>query len=132
MPANQPQQYADSTQLVVELTNRVRVLESKNSLLSERMLVINKNMIAEYKKIINDIKSIEGEIDEIKGDMNNIKNILKHLTEEARDFAKKDSLKILEKYINLWNPLHFVTQEEVQKIIKEELENHGHRTKHTH
>ena len=115
------EQYGPQDQVLIELTNRIRVIESKNSLLSERMLVMNQNMIEEYKKMIRDVKSLEGEIGDMKNDLNNLKNIIKHLTEEAKNFARKDSLKILEKYINLWNPLTFVTTTEVKKLVEEEV-----------
>ena len=90
-------------------------------------------MIGEYKKLIKEIKSLEAEIVDMKNDVNNIKNIIKHLTEEAKNFARKDSLRVLEKYINLWNPLNFVTQSDVKRIVEEELEERKHgRHKSTH
>ena len=119
------QNYADQDQIVIELTNRLRVLESKQSLFSERLLVVNQNMIEEYKRLMKELKAIDLEIKDVKKDLNNIKNILKHLTEEASTFAKKDSLRVLEKYINLWNPLNFVTEKDVENIIKRTLEDHA-------
>lgn len=121
----QTQQENYSDQTVIELTNRLRVLESKQSLFSERLLVINQNMIEEYKRLMKEIKAIDLEINDIKKDLNNLKNILKHLTEEASTFAKKDSLKVLEKYINLWNPLNFVTEKDVENIIKRILDDYA-------
>ena len=76
---------------------RVRILESKYNIMRERLLLINQNMIDEYKKLNEDIKIIEDELKELK----------------------KDSLKVLEKYINMWNPLNFVTEEDVLNIIKQ-------------
>ena len=35
--------------------------------------------------------------------------------------AKRDEVKVHEKYINLWNPVKFVTQNEVESIVKEIL-----------
>jgi len=43
------------------------------------------------------------------------------IIKELDIFAKKEQLKVLEKYINLWNPLNFVTTKEVEKIIEEKL-----------
>jgi len=107
--------------VIVELTNRLRVMESKHSLLNERLLVVNENMIEEYKKLMKDIRAIEGEIRDLKNDLNNVKNILKHLTEEAAAFARKDEIQLLEKYIKLWNPLNFVTETDVKNILVREL-----------
>lgn len=111
--------------VIVELTNRLRVLESKQSLLNERLLVVNQNMIEEYKKLLKDIRSSDSEMRNIKNDLQNIKNILKHLTEEAANFARKDEIKLLEKYIKLWNPLTFVTETEVKMLIDRELSRLG-------
>ncbi len=116
MAGNVQQQGEDPT---VEIVNRIRVLESKYTQLGERVLVINQNLIKQYKKLAKDIRAGEENIKDVKNDLNNVKNILKHLTEEAADFAKKDSLKILEKYINLWNPLNFVTETDVKRMIEE-------------
>jgi hypothetical protein len=120
-----PEQQAmvsEQDQIIVELTNRLRVLESKQSLFSERLLIVNQNMLEEYKRLMKEIKAIDLDIKELNKDINNLKNILKHLTEEASTFAKKDSLKVLEKYINLWNPLHFVTEKDVENILRRLLE----------
>ena len=111
------QETSDSSQVLAELTNRLRVLESKQSLFNEKLLMVNQNIIEEYKKFNNDIKAIKAEMTDMKKDMQNVKNIVKHLSEEAANFARKDTVKVLEKYINLWNPLRFVTREEVEKII---------------
>ncbi len=100
-----------------DLNARIRVLENKYSLFGERLLVINQNMIEEYKKIIRNIRSVDDEIKEIKKDIFNIKEIISGLTKELKLFARKDSLKVLEKYINLWNPMNFVTEKDVNNII---------------
>ena len=111
------QETSDSSQILAELTNRLRVLESKQNLFSEKLLMVNQNMIEEYKKLNNDIKAMRAETSDIRKDMQNVKTIVKHLSEEAANFARKDTIKVLEKYINLWNPLRFVTREEVERLV---------------
>lgn len=121
MAQEQQAQTMQPDDIILELSNRLRVLESKNSMLGERLLIMNQNMIGEYKNLIKEIKNVNEDVKDLRNDLNNVKNILKRLTEEAADFAKKDNIKILEKYINLWNPLNFTTTNEVKKIIEEEL-----------
>ena len=114
----QEQMQVDYAQAFNELANRLRILESKQSLLSEKMLVMNQNMIEEYKKVIKEIKIIDMETKELKKELATLKNIVKHLTEEASKFAKESDVKVLEKYIKLWSPMHFVTEKEVQEMIR--------------
>ena len=109
--------------IIVELVNRIRILESKYSLMSERLLVVNQNMIEHHKQLTKELKLNESDMRDLKNDLEKVKNILKHLSEEAANFARKDEVKLLEKYIKLWNPINFVTDSDVKNIIQRELRN---------
>ena len=50
MANEQQQAQVDMGQMIGELVNRVRILESKQSLFAEKMLIMNENMLEEYKK----------------------------------------------------------------------------------
>ncbi|MBT4334569.1 hypothetical protein HOD61_02010 [archaeon] len=100
------------------LNNRLRILEERYSTNRERMFVMNQNMIEHYKKINFDISSLNKEMKELKDEIFTIKETVKHLVQELDNFARKEQLKVLEKYINMWNPFNYVTEEEVEKIIE--------------
>ncbi|MEW6063497.1 MAG: hypothetical protein AB1571_03975 [Nanoarchaeota archaeon] len=108
------------TNVIVDLNNRARVLEERYNLLRERLLVVNQNMVEEYKKVLQDIKAMNSDIRELKEELVRIKETIKEMITEMEAFARKDNLKILEKYINMWNPMNFVTEREVRQMIKEE------------
>ena len=108
----------NNDQIIYELVNRIRVLESKQNLFSEKLLVMNQNMIEEYKKVVGELKKIRKGIQGSEDDLENVKNVVRHLTEEAGKFAIKDDVRVLEKYINLWDPLNFVTEKDVMELIK--------------
>jgi len=110
-------QQTNYDQIIFELVNRIRVLESKQNLFSEKLLIMNQNMIEEYKKVMGEIKKVNTGIKGVQDDLDNVKNIVRHLSEEASKFAIKSDVKILEKYIKLWDPLKFVTEDEVKEII---------------
>ena len=103
----------------IDTDEKLRILESKYSLMRDRMLMINKNMIDQYKKINSEMKLINDDIKEIKMNLNNMKETNMHIIKELQGFARKENLKVLEKYINFWNPLNFTTEEEVIKLIEE-------------
>jgi len=103
----------------LDVISRVRTLEGKYNLLRDRALIINQNMITQYQKTSAELKTIEEDLQDIKHTIFQIKETLKHLVQEMEGFARRDEIKILEKYINLWNPMKFVTEEEVKKLIEE-------------
>lgn len=115
MPAEQT--YSPE-EILFDLNSRVRTIEGKYNLLRDRVLIINNNMIEEYKKIMGEIKFIDGEVKDIKGDIFKIKESIRHLIKEIEFFARKEDVQFLERYINLWNPMKFTTEEDVIRLIE--------------
>ena len=107
--------------IMEDLLNRIRAIESKYTILGEQLLVVNENTIDSYKDLAKEIKVMNQEMQEIRQDLSNFKETIKQLVKETEMFARKEQIKVLEKYINLWNPMEFVTTEEVNKIIEEKL-----------
>jgi len=67
--------------------------------------------------------------EEIKETLEIIKETSRNLVKEMSFFARKEQLKVLEKYINMWNPLNFVTKEEVLELINKKGDKHDSRKK---
>lgn len=116
-----PEQYTDQYSEINELGSRIRILENKYTLARDRVFLINQNMVDSHKKLLTEIKSLESDLKEIKGDIFTIKETLRHIIKEFDSFAKKEDLKVLEKYINMWNPLNFVTEQQVLELIKKRV-----------
>jgi len=107
--------------ITMDIGARIRVLENKFSTVNEHLLVINQNMIEEYKNMISEIKAIDADIKEIKQDIFNVKEVVRKMVKETEIFARKDEIKVLEKYINLWNPIKFITENQLNSILDEKL-----------
>jgi len=117
----------DSRSIINELNTRVRVLEGKYNLTRERMLVINQNMLDHYKKTSTDLKTIEEDLTEIKDAINSLRDATKNILREIQLLARKEEVKVLEKYINMWDPLKIVTKEEVNELIEKRLKDVRHK-----
>ena len=113
----QQQNQIDYVQAFNEIANRIRVLESRGNLYSEKLLVMNQNMISEYEKTILELKKVRADVSDLREDLMKVKNVVKHFSEEASKFARQDDVKVLQKYVNYWNPLNFVTEKEVESIV---------------
>ena len=111
----------DLTYFISDLNSRVRTLENKYELLAERLLISNQNMIESYKRLSSEFTKINQELQNLKTTVITFKETIKKILEEMSEFSTKQEIKVLEKYINMWNPLNFVTTEEIEKIIDEKL-----------
>jgi len=79
--------------------------------------------IQQLQSEVSNLKKESGvqDLQEVKHTLFQIKETLKHLVREMENFGRKEEIRVLEKYINLWNPMNFVTAEELDRAIEEKL-----------
>lgn len=106
---------------ISNLSRRLRILEERFTNLRKALQVTEKDMLSKHKTFSTEIRTLTSDIGEIKMVIADIKDSIINLVKELQTSAKRDEVKVLEKYINLWNPVKFVTQNEVEQIIKEML-----------
>jgi sugar phosphate isomerase/epimerase len=123
MPEQDPSSTINQPSMMNELISRIRILERSHQNSREKILLINQNMIEEYKDIIEEMRNIKTEVKETKKDILKIQDTFKKVIDEMNSFARKEDIKVLEKYINMWNPINFVTEEEVLNLIKKKRNN---------
>lgn len=104
------------------LSRRLRVLEEGFTNQRRALQVTEQNMLSKNKLFSTEMRTIMSDISDLKKELNDIRENVMELVRELQGAAKRDELKVLEKYINLWNPVKFVTQNEVEQIVKEMLD----------
>lgn len=101
--------------------NRLRVLEGRYTNLQSELRVTEENMINRGKRLTKEIKTLTLDINEMRKEINEIKDKVLMIIKELQAFAKREDVKILQKYIEMWDPMNFVTHNEVEEIIDEKL-----------
>lgn len=106
-----------------DIGRRLRTLEERYSNLQTKTQITEQNMISRHKQVSTEIKTINTELNDIKKEILEIKDKILLIIKEIQGYAKKEELKVLERYIHFWEPLNFVTRNEVKEIINEILKN---------
>jgi len=106
---------------VLTLARRLRTLEERNNSLRIRLQVLEQNMLNKNKNTTTEIKVMNSDIIESKNEISEIKNKILMFIQELDTLAKRDELEVLRKYLDFWDPSKFVTQTEVQDIVREEI-----------
>ncbi len=114
----QTEPQTDITYVLSDLNNRIRTTENRQTLFAERLLVVNKNMIEEYKKMMTETRLINDDLREMKREIETIKVVLQNIARDIGSFAKKEDVKVVEKYVELWNPMNFVTEKQLETALK--------------
>ena len=106
---------------ISNISRRLRTLEESFTNLRRALQVTDQNMLGKNKVFATEIRTITLDISDIKNNINEIKEKIMEMVNELEEVAKKEEVKVLEKYINFWNPIKFVTQNEVEAIVKDIL-----------
>ena len=106
---------------IIGQSRKIRINEERALALRKKIQVIEHNMLITQKRFLSEVKFINEEISDMKREFDDIKNKLLEFARELQRSAKKDELMVLEKYINMWEPINFVTRNELQKILDERL-----------
>jgi predicted RNase H-like nuclease (RuvC/YqgF family) len=101
------------------LSRRIREQEDRLQNLRKKSLMIDSTILSQNKKYKQELKLLTSEIDSLKHMMDNLDNKMLLLIKELRMAARKDDVKVLQRYINIWEPINFVTRNEVEKITKD-------------
>lgn len=104
---------------VKSIDRRLRTLESRYNDLNRKIQFMDKNFTAEKKRIFEDIKAADEINLEQKKDLSKIGDTQKRIISEFKNFAPIEELTSLKKYIELWEPVNFVTRKEVMEIVDE-------------
>ncbi|MEM0231235.1 MAG: hypothetical protein QXW00_00430 [Candidatus Woesearchaeota archaeon] len=103
------------------LERRLRMLEERYGLMQKREQMVEQNMLSANKKINTEIKAITEEIAEIRQEIAQIKEKVEVIIQELKQSARREEIKVIEKYLELWDPSRFATQTDVENIVRRML-----------
>ncbi|MBN1157065.1 hypothetical protein JXA85_05580 [Candidatus Woesearchaeota archaeon] len=112
----------DPVQISNELNNvsrRVRIMEERYINLRRKTQVTDQNMLLNNRKLSTEIKMVADDVKEVKRELADIQTKMKLIVKELKECAKKEEMIVVQKYIDMWEPINFVTRNEVEKMVKE-------------
>jgi len=106
----------------------VKSLESKVNNLTREMDLLKNNTIKKTEDMKKDLKAMSSELLEIKSEQQRNVEKMDLIIKELKQTAGIEEVLVLKKYVDLWSPLNFVTQRDLDRavnarimLLKEEL-----------
>ncbi len=127
-PILQQQKKTDDTKLkeiaqdIAGMTRRFRVLEERYMNMRKRAQLMDQSMLSNHKKVFNEIKSAESDIADMRRKIADMMDKFLLMAKELENCVRKTDLEVTRRYVSMWNPLNFVTQQEAEKIVKSVIE----------
>ncbi len=96
-------------------------LESKLNNLIREVNVLKNDYTKKQRGTSGDIKHLSEEFLELKRLQDNFQEKLSLVIQELKRTAGAEEVLVLKKYLDLWNPLNFATQRDVERIMDAKL-----------
>lgn len=102
---------------VNSIAANLRIIEERFSTLRNKSQIVEQGMISLEKDLRGDIKSLSEDVIELKHELGDIKDKLRLISAELNNLVKKNEFKVMEHYVDMWQPMNFVTRNELNRII---------------
>ncbi|MCA9477604.1 MAG: hypothetical protein KC535_00470 [Nanoarchaeota archaeon] len=100
------------------VATRLKILEERYGTLRKKSQTTEHNIVEVEKNHYDDLRIINDDIAEIKLKMRDIFEKVSMLSDEIENFASRNELKVIQKYVEYWQPVDFVTRKEVNDFLR--------------
>ena len=107
--------------LLSEFGTRLNEVEERQRLIKDRLLLIGENLISTKEDIEKQNLNLKKETKQIQFEIKTIKQLTKRIVNELQNFARKSEVAILERQSKIFNPLEFARYNDIEKLVKQEL-----------
>jgi hypothetical protein len=107
--------------LLAEFSTRINDMEERQRLLKERVLMLSRTLLKQGDKIGKEFSLIKEDLKLLTDNMDKMKDAINHIVSESSEFARREELKVVEKYMKLWEPLKYARIEDVKEMINKAL-----------
>jgi hypothetical protein len=111
----------DSGKNMSAISERSRLLEERLKQTREKLQVIDETLLNKISELKKEIKDVAEEVGSFRKEFDELKEIIRRVAKEMGQTAKLSDVRVLEKYIELFDITRIVTKEDVYKIVEEEI-----------
>lgn len=118
-----PVDIAPLQQDINALSTRIRINEERFNDLRRKLQFLEQQAMSNQKKLSAEFKLVQGDVLEAKRRMGELENKIVMLIKELQLTSKKQDVDVLRRYLDMWDPVKFMTENQVKQILRRELEN---------
>lgn len=101
------------------LQRRLRSAEEAITNMRHIVQVTDENMLVKHRHFLTEFKTLTSDLNEIRQDLQDLREKLRLVMKEMQNVARKQDVQVIERYVNMWDPMKFVTHGELEMVVKE-------------
>ena len=112
-----------------DMNRKLAIVEDRLQNLRDHIALVEKDALEKNKALVVEVHEYDDKIDALKKDIEKLESMFERLISKLELFASKEQLKVLERYLNFWNPLDYVSKKDVEELIAGKLKSKTRRKK---
>jgi hypothetical protein len=121
-PVRQDEQALALSRQVGDLLSRLRLLEERYANLRREHQLTSQNMIEHHQALAKQQRKLMDGLLELKRGLHEIDDQIGIMQGELSDTASVHDVKAVERYLDLWQPLDFVSRQEALRMVREAVQ----------
>jgi septal ring factor EnvC (AmiA/AmiB activator) len=90
---------------IAKLNRRASLIEDRLSDLGDHLDMIETNLVDKHKSATSGLSDLNNQTKDFNSQINDLKTEIMRMNAQLGNFATKQDVQVLERYINFWNPL---------------------------
>ena len=123
MPVQQPQEQPVD---IAKLYLWIKGVESKVNTLVREVEVVKNDLMKKQQELKKDNRTFGEDLLELRREQEKSLQKMDLVIKELKNTAGAEEVITLKKYLDLWNPLNFVTQRDVERVVEQKLRHQQH------
>ncbi len=108
----------DVSRSLSEIASSIRILEDRYLNLRRKSQLTDQALIDLQKEYFKEKKHLNQELIDVKIQLQELIDDIKIMRGELKDTVKQKEITTLNKYLEFWEPLQFITRKEAEKILE--------------
>ncbi len=102
----------------------VKALETKVNNLVREVNIIKNDFVKKNMSLRKEMKTLNEDMLEVKRNNESTVQKIDLIIKELKKTAGIEEVEVLKKYVDFWNPINFVTQRDVERVVETKLAEH--------
>ncbi|MGM5479942.1 MAG: hypothetical protein ACQESC_00610 [Nanobdellota archaeon] len=119
---SQQSRFATPQQSINDVATRMKILEERYIIVRKKTRLSEQNIIDLEKESQKELRLINDDILELKKMIKEVNEKLTLLSDEIQHFTPRTEFNTLKNYVGFWNPMDFVTRDELNAFLRKQFE----------
>lgn len=108
--------------ILSDISSGLRILEDRYSNLRKKTQLTDQTLLDAQRNFEKEKQLLQDELMDVKMKLQDLTDDLKIMQGELQEAVKQKDFKVIEKYLDMWEPLQFVTRKEVEELLEDNIE----------